>query len=349
MTIVCYCGHPAQYHFIKHTLRNLMNAGWQVVLLIKTKDILEQLVQEDGMPYTNIQPTVRKNNKWSILWASLARTFAVYRIAKKHHADLLIGTDSSIAQAAWLLGKPAITTLEDDYEIIKHLARLTYPFTTHIVVPRVCAVGRWEKKKIGYDGYMKLAYLHPRYFTPSLEVLKSYHIPTDKPYVLIRMAQLVAHHDKGIGGLSVDLLAELVNLCQKCGYKVYITSEMALPQTLQPYQLSIRYSDIHHILAQASLLVSDSQSMSVEAAVLGVPSVRYSDFSGRISVLEELEHTYGLTFGIPAHEPAILTARVEELLTMPNMREVFQARRQKMLADKIDVTQFLTSFIENYQ
>ena len=38
-SLVCYCGHPAQYHFLKYTMRNLKEAGWQVVVLIKTKDI----------------------------------------------------------------------------------------------------------------------------------------------------------------------------------------------------------------------------------------------------------------------------------------------------------------------
>jgi hypothetical protein len=33
---------------------------------------------------------------------------------------------------------------------------------------------------------------------------------------------------------------------------------------------------------------------------------------------------------------------------MENLREEFQARRQKMLADKIDVAAFFTWFIENY-
>ena len=343
-TIVCYCGHPAQYHFLKHTMRNLRKAGWQVVMLIKTKDILEQLLQEDGVPYINIQPTFRKNNKLSILWASIARTIAVYKIAKRHHADVLIGTDSSIAQAGWLFRKPAITTLEDDYNVIKHLARLTYPFTTHIVVPNMCNVGKWEKKKIGYEGYMKLAYLHPNYFTPSLEVINRYALV--QPYVLVRMAKLEAHHDAGIGGLSLTQLNELIALCEQRGYRVHITSEIVLPEAMQPYQLHIRHTDIHHVLAYASLLVSDSQSMSVEAAMLGVPSVRYSDFSGRISVLEELEQRYALTFGIKTTEPEKLKAKIDALLAMPNLKDEWQQRREKMLADKIDVTAFLTAFIE---
>ena len=67
-----------------------------------------------------------------------------------------------------------------------------------------------------------------------------------------------------------------------------------------------------------------------------------------ISVLEELEHKYGLTYGIKTDQPERLFEKINELLAMPNLREEFQLRRQKMLADKIDVTAFLAWFIENY-
>lgn len=348
-TALFYCGHPAQYHFLKYTMRSLKKDGWNVVVLIKTKDILEQLLQEDDIPYHNIQPRFRKNSKIAILMAAFERTRSVYKIAKRTNADILIGTDSSIAQAGWLLRKPTVTTLEDDYDVIKNLARLTYPFTTHIVVPNVCQVGRWTAKKIGYEGYMKLAYLHPNRFTPQRDVLKKYNMPTEEPFVIVRLAKLIAHHDEGIRGLSVDLLKQMIALCERKGYRVYITSEIVLPEEYQAYQLKINHTDIHHILSQASLLISDSQSMSVEAAMLGVPSVRYSDFSGRISVLEELEKRYGLTYGIKATCPDQLMKKVEELMEIPDLREIFQERRRKMLADKIDVTAFLTDFIEHYK
>jgi hypothetical protein len=101
-------------------------------------------------------------------------------------------------------------------------------------------------------------------------------------------------------------------------------------------------------MAFASLLISDSQSMSVEAAMLGVPNLRFSDFAGRISVLEELENNYGLTIGIKTNEPQRLTDEEEKLLNMSDVRAEFQNRRKKMLDDKIDVTAYLTWFIENY-
>ena len=344
--ILVYLGHPAQYHFIKHALGKWRQNGNEIKVLIKTKDILEDLLKEDGVEYVNIQSQPRGNGKLDILMASFRRTKTVLNIAKKFKADVLIGTDSSVAQVAWMLKRPAITVLEDDYAVIKNLAKLTYPFTSCILVPSVCRVGQYENKKVGYSGYMKLAYLHPTWFTPEKAILSKYGLP-DR-YILIRLAKLSAHHDVGIKGLNLDLVHGVISKAEQYGYRAYITSETYSDVSLQPYQLRIAYRDIHHILAFAGLLVSDSQSMSVEAAMLGVPSVRFSDFAGRISVLEELEQTYHLTFGIPTDKPEQLVEKVDSLLSDTKLRETFQKNRELLLKDKIDVTAFLTWFIENY-
>lgn len=344
--ILFYLGHPAQYHFIKHTLRSLENDGHKVKVLIKTKDILEQLLQEDGIEYTNIQNRPRGRGKIAILTSSLKRTAAVVNEARKFKADILLGTDSSIAQAGWLLHKPAITALEDDYEVIKNLAKLTYPFTSHIIVPDICNVGPYEDKKISYRGYMKLAYLHPNVFTSDKSMLAKYRIEGN--FVLIRLAQLTAHHDVGIKGLNIDLVKAVIQMVEEAGYKPYITSESKLDASLTQYQLKIKFTDIHHVLAYAGMLISDSQSMSVEAAMLGVPSIRFSDFTGRISVLDELEKRYGLTFGIKTSDPKSMIVKLKELLEYPDLAEEFKMRRKKMLTEKIDVSAYFTWIIENY-
>lgn len=126
--ILFYLGHPAQYHFVKNTVARLKNDGHEVLILIKTKDILENLLNEDGVEYENIQRQPRGNGKLAILKASFQRTHEVLKRAKSFKADVLIGTDSSVAQAAQLMRKPAITVLEDDYDVVKNLAKLTFPF-----------------------------------------------------------------------------------------------------------------------------------------------------------------------------------------------------------------------------
>jgi hypothetical protein len=345
MNILIYLGHPAQYHFFKNIIKGLNN-NHSVVVLIKTKDVLEKLLMNDGIDYVNIQTKNRKNSSISILLASFRRTIQVYKIAKDRKIDVLLGTDSSVAQAAFLLRKSAITTLEDDYNVISKLANLTYPFTHNILVPEVCSVGKWTEKKIGYQGYMKLSYLHPKRFSPDINIKNKY-IKEDH-YCLLRLAKLTAHHDKGINGLSVELVYELIHLLSDKGITVFLSAEYLPDSRLEKYILKINQNDIHHLLAYSTLLVSDSQSMSVEAAMLGVPSIRYSDFSGKISVLEELEHKYRLTYGIRTDEPGKLIDQVNDILRFNNIKSEFKKRQQKMLNDKIDVAGFCAWFIENY-
>ena len=118
----------------------------------------------------------------------------------------------------------------------------------------------------------------------------------------------------------------------------------------------------------ASLYIGDSQTMSAEAGVLGVPFVRFNDFVGRIGYLRELEDTYELGYGIHATpltadspirradglaQPSGVEAlyeRVEQLVAMPaeERKATFQSRREKMLSEKIDCAKFLTWFIEGY-
>lgn len=344
MKYLFYFGHPAQYLFFKPIIKKLRDNKHGIILVAKTKDVLTNLLENDKESFINILPEGRKSTKLFIFYALLKRDLRLLRIALKYKPDLFIGSDPSIAHVAFLLRKPSLTILEDDYKVIKKLADITFPFSSCILTPTVCNVGKWEKKKIGYQGYMKLSYLHPSVFTPNIEK-----VSIETPYVLLRLASLTAHHDFGVSGLNSDLIRMLINLICDHDRNVVISSEVEIrDQNLNQYVIKINPSDIHHYLNFADLLISDSQSMSVEAAMLGTPSIRISSFAGRISVLEELEHVYQLTFGIKPENEAAIFAKLDELLKTRNMKEEFQLRRQKMLSEKIDVRAYMVWFFENY-
>ena len=106
-------------------------------------------------------------------------------------------------------------------------------------------------------------------------------------------------------GVNENIIDKLINKLELFG-KIYISSEKELPVKYNKYKLNINPLDIHHILAFSSMLIGDSQSMSVESALLGVPSIRYSSFAGKLSVLEELEHKYELTYGFLPEQSEIM-------------------------------------------
>lgn len=347
MKILFYFGHPAQYLFARATIKQLLQESTcEVKILIKTKDVLEDLLRADQLPYTNILPLERGKSKLMIGLSLLKRNLKILPILIKNRPDLMVGTDASIAQLGKLLNINCVTITEDDYEIIKTLGDLTYPYTNTILCPEVCKVGKWKRKKVGYKGYMKMGYLHPNVFSPQDSVKLKYRLP--EKYVLLRLAKLTAHHDFGVKGLDDFFLDKIIKSIEEKGYQPLISAEGNLNIKFENYSLKIDPSDMHHILAYSSLLLCDSQSMSVEAAMLGVPSIRYSDFAGRISVLEELENIYDLTFGFKVGREKEVLTKLSHLLQQEDLQLNFQRKREILLSEKIDVTAFFKWFITNY-
>ena len=344
MTILIFLSHPAQFLFYRNPVQHLRENGHTVHIVIKSKDVLGKLLDEAGWEYQFIHQKKHAKSYFSFFQNLLIRDYRIFRIARKLKPDLLMGSDASVAHVGKLLGIPCITTLEDDYQVISNLARLTYPFTTHILAPEPCDVGKWHHKKISYKGYMKLSYLHPSVFQPDRSKIQT---GTDEPFFLIRLSGLEAHHDFGVKGVGAALLDSIINLLKDKG-KIYISSEKPLPERYQEYTLTISPSLIHHYLYFANMLICDSQSMAVEASVLGTPNIRISSFKGKISVLEELENRYGLTYGFLPGEKEAIVSKIEELLLQDSSKENQQKRKLQMLSEKVDVASFMVWFIGNY-
>lgn len=348
MNVLIQLSHPAHFHLYKNVAKNLMVDGHKVFILIKTKDILEDLLKRSGLPYYNILQEAHRKSKLGILWDMLVRDWRILRFVKRNKIDLLTGSTVEIAQVGWLTHKYRINTGEDDMRIVPLFQKMAGPFIQTMLSPVSCDNWKLEPKSIKYAGYHKLAYLHPNQFIPNKSVVEQY-FSTERPYFILRFAQLKAYHDieSNAHGINTDIAQHLIEMLLPHG-NVYITSERELEPQFEKHRLRINPLDIHHVLAYAKLYVGDSQSMAVEAAMLGTPSMRFNDFAGKIGVLEELEHKYELTFAVSPSEPQKLYDKVQELLAMPDLHEVFQQRRQRMLSEKIDVTAFFTWFIENY-
>ncbi len=382
MKILVYMGHPAHFYLYKNTINQLREDGHQVEILIKKKDILQTLLDNQGWKYHNILQEGRKNSKLGMLIGMLKRAWRQNKFCAQYKPDILTGTSVENSYIGKWRHVPVINCNEDDAAVVPLYAKLSYPWANAILNPIVCNSGKWDSKSTKYPGYQELAYLHPNHFMPDPEIVRSYGIPvspldhstnsslqseTAQPYFILRFASLNAHHDNGIKGINTEVAQRLVDILSPHG-QIYITSERPLEPQFEQYRIKINPLDMHHVMAFASLYIGDSQTMAAEAGVLGVPFVRFNDFVGRIGYLRELEDVYQLGYGIHAtpltadssirradgsEQPSGVEAlyeRVEQLVAMPaeERKEIFQSRREKMLAEKIDCAKFLTWFIENY-
>lgn len=343
MRYLFYLGHPAHFHLFKNTVKALEQKGHAVEILIKKKDILEELLKNAGFSYTNINPGGRADNKLSIAWNLLKRDVEFFRVCRRFKPDLMIGTSAEITHVGSLLGISSIVVNEDDAEVVPLFAKLTYPFATKILAPNCCSVGKWTTKKIGYDSYHELAYLHPNHFTPDKSKLKD--IDDGKPYFILRFAKLTAHHDDGRTGITTAVAEKLISMLSEKG-AVYITSERELERQFEKYRIKLNPLDMHHALHFAHMYIGDSQTMAAEAAVLGTPSIRFNDFAGEISYLEELEHTFKLTYGFRTENVDGFFNKITELLGMTNLKQEWQNRRQHMLSARCDFNIFMINLFE---
>lgn len=349
MRVLIQLSHPAHFHLYKNTARSLMKDGHQVFILIKTKDILEDLLKQSGLPYSNILQQAHRKSKIGIFWDMLVRDCRMFHFVRNSKIDLLTGSTVEVAQVGWLARKHRINATEDDMNVVPLFPKMAGPFMGTILSPRVCNNFSLEPFSVKYESYHELAYLHPNHFTADKTVVEKY-FEADSPFFILRFSSLNAYHDGGIKGINTEIAQHLIDILKPHG-RIYITSERELEPQFEPYRIPIKTLDMHHVMAFATLYIGDSQTMAAEAGVLGVPFVRYNDFVGRIGYLNELENVYQLGYGIKASEEGSaekMYQTVQEILCMPNRKEIWQTRRQKMLSEKIDYAQFLTWFIENY-
>lgn len=345
MKLLVYLGHPAHFHLFRQVIVDFREAGHGVTILARKKDVLEDLLNAVGFPYENVLPKGRSNTRIGMLRAMATREWAIFRAALKERPTLMVGTCAEIGHCGRLLGIPAVVVNEDDFDVVPLFSKLAYPFCRHILSPDCCRAGKWRRKTIAYKGYHELAYLHPNRFTPDRRVVREFH-QEDRPFFLMRFAKLTAHHDEGRTGLAGDVVRRLLEMLQTKG-EVYITSERDLEPEFEKHRIRLDPVKIHHALAFADLYVGDSQTMAAEAAVLGTPAIRFNDFVGEIGYLEELEHVYGLTYGVRTNEPERLLKLVDRY-SKNGSKALWAERRRRMLKEKIDVGAFLTWFFKNY-
>ena len=349
MRILVQLSHPAHYHYYQKAIKNWKDNGHKVYVLIKTKDILENLLKGSGIEYININKNVHRKTKLGVVYDMILRSWRMFWFCISHKIDILTGSSVEVAHIAWLLRRVSVCTGEDDASVVKKYTRLVSPFMTVRLAPISCDSGKMTPKTIKYSSYHELAYLHPNHFVADKKVVENY-FEADTPYFIMRFSSLNAYHDGGIKGINTEMAQRLIDILKPHG-RIYITSERELEPQFEQYRIPINTLDIHHVMAFSTLYIGDSQTMAAEAAVLGVPFVRFNDFVGRIGYLNELENVYHLGFGIKASEEGSadkMYKTVDELLSMPDLKEEWQRRRQKLLSEKIDYSAFLTWFIENY-
>lgn len=333
--------HPAHVHFFRHFVGEMTGRGHEVLITARAKEHTFKLLEAFGLPYTPISRQARGV-------AGLARELAVrtgrfWRLARRFRPDYLLGIMGPTIALAGKALPGSRTVIFYDTEMARVTNRFAYPLADVVCTPE-CYTGRVPTRHVRYPGYHELAYLHPRRFRPAPEILSAHGLAADEPLFLVRFVAWAASHDTGEKGFSAAGKRKLVSLLAARG-RVVVSSEAPLPADLEPYRLALPPEHVHHALAAARLVVGESATMASEAAVLGTHAVFVST-TGR-GYTDEQERRYGLVHNFTPEREAEALARVEELAAREDLAEDAARRRERLLAERIDVTGWMVDFFES--
>lgn len=343
MNILIDIGHPAHVHNYRNLAIELQQRGHKIIWTVKDIKVAQSLLSYYGFNFLVLPP--KSDSIIGKVINQLHYNLILYRICKREKVDLAIGTSATVAHVSAVSKTKSIVFDDDDDSVQPLFANFVKPFVTSVLSPN--AINNKRSSGIQYSGYHELAYLHPNRFSPDPNVLSELGLAMGEPYFIMRFNVFMAHHDIGVKGLSLSQKLRLVDALKPYG-KIFITTERDIEPELKPFQLSIAPEKIHSFIAYSAIFLGDSQTMTQEAAELGVPALKCNSFAGKLSVPNELEKKYGLIFSYLPEDFDSMLQKLNELLAMPNLKEEWQKRRQIMLNDKIDVTAFWTWFIENY-
>ncbi len=342
MRILVSLAHPAHAHLFRHPIGRLRAHGHQVQVAAVARDELVPLLQALDMEHR-----IYGQTRASLILKAVtlpAKEMRLAALARSFRPDVLVSTGSPYAaQVASLMGRPHLAF--SDTEVATLVTRLMLPFSRAVCTP-ACFGQHLGPKHIRYDGYHEIAYLREPYFTRDPDAVHRKLGLQPRTYAVVRLSAWDSSHDVGVRGLGLShenqAVAFLDELAKHC--PVLLSSELPGTTALDRFRRPVLPHDMHNVLAHARIYVGEGATMASEAGVLGVPWV-YASSSYR-GYLQEQEEMYGLGVRVVGSEAALEAA--ERLLEESADSGVWRARAERLLADKIDVTSFITEFIESW-
>ncbi len=309
-------------------------AGNKILVTASKKDVTIDLLKQYNIPYVVIGEYGQKYFKKLIMlpYLSLSMLFIVH----KFKPDVIFALGSIRAgHVAFITGIPYIALDDDEY---------SYPYY-HYFAKRIFGFRGFKltgRKITKLNTYKEFASLSPKYFTPDPSVMNR--LGLGENYILMRFTGWTAFHDVGMSGISdenkLHFISQMSNFTN-----VYISSEKPLTPELEKYRLHISPEELHSVLYYSKLFISDSQTMTTEAAILGVPTIRSNSFVGDKDMLNfiQLEREYGLIFNIRDQREALNKAL--ELIQDNDLAEKWAAKRQILLNDMVDPIEYLINYV----
>ena len=342
MRILIDICHPGDVHFFYHPIRLLNQAGHQILVTSRDKDVACRLLDHFEIEHI-ILSTQGAGGILALAKELLSRNWQLYRQVRRFKPDVMTAFGGTfVAQVGYLTRVPRIIFYDTETAVLQNL--FTYPFASKVIVP-ACYQG-WlpARRQLRYQGCSELSYLHPNYFSPDRECALKNGLARQGDTFLLRLVAWKANHDLWKNGWDDILLSNVLAELGKHG-KVLICTERPLSPKFASYLYPGAPEAIHHVMAFCRACIGESATMASESAVLGVPAIYAADFN--LGYIRQHEKVYGLVRYVPSLQTDCIQSAIRWALGFN--RHDANIARQKFLADSVDLSRFIVDNIENFR
>lgn len=342
MRFVFFTNTPAHVHLYKHAVDRLVAAGHEVLVLGRDYGCTVALLDQYELPYRvygacgTTKQSVFRNLPWHY-----ARIIPAVR---SFDPDMIFGVGAYAAHAGLVSRTPAVLILDSEPTSFDHT--VSRPFASAFLTPH--AFGKHlGSNHYQFRGFCESAYLHPDVYRPNPGIRTELGLEADEPFVVLRFNAFGSHHDVGQSGFTPEQRRRLVETFAEHA-TVFVSDEGG---TLDIGSLPARPFDVHpallhDALASARLVVTDTQTVCTEAALLGTPAIRSNSFVGDDDMgnFQELE-AQGLVVNTADFDEVIATGL--GVLYDDSIGAEWRRRRDEYVGGLVNLTDVIVAWAES--
>ncbi|APX96489.1 DUF354 domain-containing protein [Natronorubrum daqingense] len=340
MDIIITIQHAANVHFFKHVICELEAVGHDVHVFAREKGVTTRLLDAYRIEYELL---CGEPDGWFGLGLTQVRyEYRLLQRAREIEPAVIVSSHGIAAtHVATLVGARSHVYIDTE-TAINGGNRLTTPFADTIYTPESFREG-YSGDHVTYPGFHELAYLHPSRFEPNESILRRHGVDPDDRYAVLRFGAWKGNHDVGKNGISPECRQEITDMLAANG-DVYVSVEGDDEVPMGGEPLPVPPESFHHLLAFADIVVGEVATTTLEAGVLGTPTVRISPFAGQneMGKFRELEDR-GLVRSFRTSREAEALEVIERIDRDPTATATWADRRETLLSETTDVTAYVIS------
>ncbi len=335
MKILIDINHPAHVHYFRNFIKLMQSSGNSFIITNRDQKIINDLL--DSYQIEHIVRNVRKEqqNFFSSFLYMIRTIIEVLKVSYNKRIDLFLGFASNACSiASFFYGKPSIVIDDTEHNKLNHL--LYKPFCSVILTPYYFKK-KMGKKQLLFNAFVEQFYLHSTFYKSNFENLQK---RVFAPYALIRYISYSASHDRNVK--NILNLEEKKKIVEKLSDKmnVYITNESE-DVSFSQYNLKIKPEDIHSVIDNAFVFITEGATMASEAGVLGTEYYYINPF--KVGYIDEQCSRFENAHQLNRTE---LLEKLNELKYTTNDKK--KEIRDYIEKNSINPTLFLVWFVENY-